>query len=1013
MAPQADAQRAREFRDKFVGAAVEAARAKGGVLTFLPPELCAMGLGFAHHATHVFGDPAFWQILALGHDERTATFLVAFLSTCWDGDTQLPEQTMRLAISECGYPGVVDVLVRLSPQASRCAGPFLLLPLHFSIASSPDVALHACVLGAYLEAAQTTDGMGFLPLHLAARLNRHDSLRVLLRAHPAGASVRTHEGLAPAEWLALAMPLPALSPRLGLSGALPLHLALEGQADSRTDHEDASSIGALCDVFPGALLVFDAHGNLPVHLAAALQAPEDVVRQLLLCVDEHKLWACLTCRNALKFTALEMAVASGAGARVVRLWLDATCASVRALHARLHSSASGKTPASTGGLTVMTRSTLAADARFRATVHWVHAPAHRSGPRAQTPLLEGTGVLVQTAVETETSFQCVRRMLSCEGAVVQDGWARAFLCNVVGGKEAPRDGVLALLLGAFPAPAMRFCPERGDLLHVAAAQELTGPGVVLTLLKLSSVGAKVWRLACSLVVSLLFSALCFSLLFPLCVPRALFLLIDLSLSLSFSIDLSRSPSLAFSRSLLIYLTLSCSLSLSLLIHLSLSLDSSISLSLDSSLLIPLSLSLHARPHARMLRLTMRDARSHAQSRNARRELPLHVLAASSSDKTQAFKALLCAFPGAASEVDDNGQTPLHRAVGARGIQSPSCSEITKHLLRPKSSEVPAQQIDARGDTVLSCLMRALVSDDNCDHYAVLHPTAQAATAERQCLLLQLVLAAWPEALFSAAHSGLQPLELLARAAASAAQRAHGVVVLTRQIAAVVLVVTIQLERDSALAERGAASCLALHDALCSALPPHEQDSEYQNLLLNICILVKALDLLALEHERAERVRAEILQEDSAPPAEPAVRATRARVRAPREVPAPIDYRAVERACARTRRENVAAGKVQRARFVAPVEPDAAPAADVVPAAKAPAPEAVAKQVARLKERLHAKSALVDDLTAHNEALHARNDALQAQCAHLETMTTHMEVLQARVCALEESLTQQLLLHRLG
>jgi hypothetical protein len=330
--------------------------------------------------------------------------------------------------------------------------------------------------------------MGFLPLHLAARLNRHASVRLLLHAHPSGAGQRTKFGETLAEWRALAMPYTQLTPRLGLTGALPLHLALKGQADARMEDEDADTVAALCSVFPGALLMFDERGNLPVHLAAASQAPEDVVRVLLRCVSEHNMWACLLCHNALGMTALEMAVASGAGRRVVRLWLDATSSAVRALHARVHSTASGKSPCSTGGLVVVTRSTLAADARFRATVHMVQ----KGAPGSQGPASEST-VLVQTATETQKTFEGMISLLSTEAPVVKDLWARTLLRRVVGGEHLPRDGILALLLSAFPGEGMRFCPEGGDLLHTASSHAEHGPALVADLLKLGVLGAKVCR----------------------------------------------------------------------------------------------------------------------------------------------------------------------------------------------------------------------------------------------------------------------------------------------------------------------------------------------------------------------------------------------------------------------------------------------------------------------------------------------------------------------------------------
>ena len=417
------------------------------------------------------------------------------------------------------------------------------------------------------------------------------------------------------------------------------------------------------------------------------------------------------------------------------------------------------------------------------------------------------------------------------------------------------------------------------------------------------------------------------------------------------------------------------------------------------------------------------------------ELPLHVLAASgASDKAQCFKALLRAHPCAVSAVDVNGQTPLHQAVSPTAIRSNSCGEIMKHLIKTRAPEEPIQTTDARGDSVLGLLMRALVSDDNLDHMTQLEPTAKCAAAEQQCLVLQLVLSAWPRALFAAAHSGLEPLDLIVQAVVRVAQHERRLQTLTRQIAAVVLVVTIELERDSDLARRGAQRCRALQDALIIVLPVQEQEPNWQTLIGNIETLARALDLLAREHDRAEDVRSEILHAEDAGLPDPLARSSRQRARPPRQTPEPIDHKAVERACARARRKNVAQGKQQRARANAgPVvhEMPACPEADVVPIAKPHAPEALEqqiakprtpealeKQIARLKERLHAKALLVDEATADNELLRGLNTSLESKAARVDELTGRNEALLAlntslheRVLALEASMTQQLLLHR--
>ena len=131
---------------------------------------------------------------------------------------------------------------------------------------------------------------------------------------------------------------------------------------------------------------------------------------------------------------------------------------VQALHARLH--ARVRAEVGVGGLAVVTRSTLALDARFRASMHAL-APA-------------GALITVQTADETAQSFRTATDLLSPAGPVVQDAWARALLFNLVGAPRAPAEGVVALLLAKFSALGMRFCPENGDVLHIAAAQQHTG-----------------------------------------------------------------------------------------------------------------------------------------------------------------------------------------------------------------------------------------------------------------------------------------------------------------------------------------------------------------------------------------------------------------------------------------------------------------------------------------------------------------------------------------------------------
>jgi len=142
------------------------------------------------------------------------------------------------------------------------------------------------------------------------------------------------------------MPYTQKSPRLGLTSACPLHLALKGQSDARTDSEDAAKIAALCEAFPEALLMFDERGALPVHLGAGLQAPEDVARVLLRCVDEHRLWACLLCQDKLGLIPLEIVLASGAAVMQRARWCRrCTPACTRACAPRWASAGSRLSPA--------------------------------------------------------------------------------------------------------------------------------------------------------------------------------------------------------------------------------------------------------------------------------------------------------------------------------------------------------------------------------------------------------------------------------------------------------------------------------------------------------------------------------------------------------------------------------------------------------------------------------------------------------------------------------------------
>jgi len=381
-------------------------------------------------------------------------------------------------------------------------------------------------------------------------------------------------------------------------------------------------------------------------------------------------------------------------------------------------------------------------------------------------------------------------------------------------------------------------------------------------------------------------------------------------------------------------------------------------------------------------------------------VPLHVLASSQGDKNAAVKALLRAWPQAVSAPDRDGCTPLHRAVGAAGMLSLSCLECVKMMLRTKTAEAPVQRLDARGDSVLGCLVRAMISDETLDHFESLDPAEHGALFERERELLVLVICAWPCALFTAAHSGLEPLQLLLPALQRRAEDASHLTHLTRQVGVIVIAMSFELQRDSALAERGLARCSALQRSFAGAPAQLSPTREWGLLTAQIDMVVVALDCLALEHRLAEEMRSKILSEDATrlaaqEAAPPRARAAKSRAKARAATGEEAGENTGDVTGVHEADKAAARASARKARRAPVASVELAPTPDELPPQDIPpTPDTTAKHMSKLRERLHAKSALVVDLTARNGELLALTEALQA-----------------RVCALETSLTQQMLLHR--
>jgi len=191
---------------------------------------------------------------------------------------------LHLAAGNRATPAVVAALVAARPGAASVRDRMGRLPLH--LAAEPSVrhggggvvrgaparlpahkaaaAVVAALLAAHPDGAQTKDGFGKLPLHLAAADRASVELvTALLAAHPGGAKEKD------------------------AFGKLPLHLAAAGKAEpdaregklaSQTRHK--LLVRTLLAAHPEGVEAKDNYGNRPLDLAARNHASESVVKIL-------------------------------------------------------------------------------------------------------------------------------------------------------------------------------------------------------------------------------------------------------------------------------------------------------------------------------------------------------------------------------------------------------------------------------------------------------------------------------------------------------------------------------------------------------------------------------------------------------------------------------------------------------------------------------------------------------------------------------------------------------------
>lgn len=203
--------------------------------------------------------------------------------------TSSPTPTCALGLCRAHAWSDLLQLVESVPEAATADGSTAIYPLFAAIEERCSLAVLEALAAAHPQALHARDSRGRLPLHQALIQGAPSEVVFkLLALHPNGAcSV------------------------MGDKGPLPLHLAIQKQAD-------ISVVKALVEVNGPAAKHADSEGRLPLHVAAAWKAPAAVVSSLL---DLHP--AAIHHADGNGFLPLHAAATGGALVSVLDLLIKA------------------------------------------------------------------------------------------------------------------------------------------------------------------------------------------------------------------------------------------------------------------------------------------------------------------------------------------------------------------------------------------------------------------------------------------------------------------------------------------------------------------------------------------------------------------------------------------------------------------------------------------------------------------------------------------------------------------